>query len=304
VFRTKKVAAIFDFDKTLAPDYMQKVVFDYYHTNEDQFWQDCQQWSEENMRTLGSNHSELSYMNMFLRYVKDGRMAELSNAKLRQLGRRIEVYPGVDSLLSELFDMGVEIYIVSSGIRMLLHSFEDRIRETTKNPKFKIHGVYGGDFREDPHTGWIDSIASVVSPSDKLRAIYEISKGCDIYGYAFTASIPKENGRRVPLEMMMYVGDGYSDIPCFNLIHDSGGFTLGVFDADNFEQIERIRAGGRLSSVAVADYSAGSTAYEVIKGKARELLFKCSEEYELRQSVAELRQNKIAPVHPWSIVNP
>jgi 2-hydroxy-3-keto-5-methylthiopentenyl-1-phosphate phosphatase len=301
VFRTKKVAVIFDFDKTLSPDYMQRVVFERYDIDENKFWGDCQEWSEENLRNLGSNHPELSYMNMFLQYVEDGRMPGLNNKKMKELGDYIRLYPGVESLLNTLFYMGAEIYIVSSGIRALLGGLQERIRLCTKNPNFKIQKIYGGDFRE--RNGLIHAVASVMSPSDKLRAIYEISKGCDFYGFDFTVSLPKENGRRVPLERMCYIGDGQSDVPCFNLIKDSGGFTLGVFnpaEPKQFEQIEQIRQGGRLSTIAVTDYSPGSTAEAVLVSKAKEFLYKVSENYEFRQTLDELKGNRPVPIHPWT----
>jgi 2-hydroxy-3-keto-5-methylthiopentenyl-1-phosphate phosphatase len=302
MFRTKKVAAIFDFDKTLSPDYMQRVVFDHYKIDGDTFWNECQQWSNTNMELLGSNHSELSYMNMFLEYVKQGRMPGLSNHVLAELGRGIALYPGVAYLLNTLHTMGVEIYVVSSGIRMMLTHLEKRIQTETSNSKFRIQKIYGGDFREDPETGLISNVAAVISPTDKLKAIYEISKGCDTYGFDVSTSIAKRD-RRVPLQSMIYVGDGPSDIFAFNLIHDSGGCTVGVFNPDvpaQFEQIERIREDNRLDMVAIADYRNGSTATYWILGKARELLYKSSEEYESRQLILDLKAKKVGHIHPWS----
>ncbi len=302
MFRTKKVAVIFDFDKTLSPDYMQRVIFEEYNIDEDQFWADCQASSECNQRVLGSNHSELSYMNMFLQYVERGKLPELTNAKLAELGSHITLFPGVETMLSDLHTLGVEIYIVSSGIRSLLTTLESRIVEYTGNSAFKIEKVYGGDFKEDPKTGLIKWVASVVSPTDKLKAIMEISKGCDVYGFDVSTSIPI-GGRRVPLESMIYVGDGPSDTWAFNLIHDSGGATLGVFNPEikaQFDQIERIREDDRLDLVAIADYRPGTTAYYWLIAKATELLYKSSEEYEYRQLLRDLRAKKIGHIHPWN----
>lgn len=302
MFRTKKVAVIFDFDKTLSPDYMQRVVFEHYGIDDDSFWAECQKFSDDNMQILGNNHSELSYMNQFLRCVEDGCMADLTNQKLAELGEGIRLYPGVEQLLSDLNKQDVEIYIVSSGIKSMLDSLESRVQKATKNPSFKIQKIYGGDFREDPKTGLIKWVASVVSPTDKLKAIMEISKGCDVYGFDVSASVPK-GGRRVPLESMIYVGDGPSDTFAFNLIHDSGGYTLGVFNPDvmaQFEQIERIREDDRLDLVAVADYRSGSTAYFWLMAKASELTLKSSEEYEYRQLLRDLRAKKVGHIHPWN----
>lgn len=302
MFRTKKVAAVFDFDKTLSPDYMQKVIFDEYGIEDDTFWEDCQVFSDQNQATLGSNHCELSYMNMFLQYIEKGKLPGLTNAKLAELGQKIVLYPGVETLLYDLYRMGVEIYIVSSGIRSLLTHLESHVQEVSGDPDFRIQKIYGGDFREDPQTGVIKQIASVVSPTDKIKAIMEISKGCDVYGFDVSTSIPI-GGRRIPLESMIYVGDGPSDTWAFNLIHDSGGATLGVFNPEvpaQFEQIERIRQDDRLDLVAIADYSPGSTAYYWIISKAKELLYKSSEEYEYRQLLHDLRKKKIGHIHPWN----
>jgi 2-hydroxy-3-keto-5-methylthiopentenyl-1-phosphate phosphatase len=293
---------VFDFDKTLSPDYMQRVVFEHFGVDDDTFWAECQMLSEENMRVLGCNHSELSYMNMFLKYVEDGKMPGLSNQTLKTLGQKIRLFPGVPQLLYDLWKMGVEIYIVSSGIRSLLYSLEERIRIEVKDPDFKIQKIYGGDFREDPETGLIKWVASVVSPTDKLKAIMEISKGCDVYGFDVSTSIPK-GGRRVPLESMIYVGDGPSDTFAFNLIHDSGGYTMGVFNPEvlaQFEQIERIREDDRLDLVAVADYRPGTTAYFWLMAKAQELAYRSSEEYENRQLLRDLRAKKVGHIHPWN----
>ena len=302
MFRTKKVAVVFDFDKTLSPDYMQRVVFDHYGIDDDGFWAECQKFSDENMQALGNNHSELSYMNLFLQYVESERMPGLSNQKLAELGEGIRLYPGAEQLLSDLHKQDVEIYIVSSGIKTMLNSLESRIQRSTKNPAFKIQKIYGGDFREDPKTGLIKWVASVVSPTDKLKAIMEISKGCDVYNFDVSASVPI-GGRRVPLESMIYVGDGPSDTFAFNLIHDSGGYTLGVFNPEvlaQFEQIERIREDDRLDLVAVADYRPGSTAYFWLMAKAQELIFKSSEEHEYRQLLRDLRAKKVGHIHPWN----
>ncbi len=36
--------------------------------------------------------------------------------------------------------------------------------------------------------------------------------------------------RKVPFKNMIYIGDGLTDIPCFSLIKNNGGFAFGVFD--------------------------------------------------------------------------
>lgn len=292
MFKSTKVAVIFDFDKTLSPDYMQKVIFDSYGIDEAEFWNDCRSRSNMNEELFGHTHNELDYMNTFLQYVRDGRFHDLDNTILAKLGNAIRLYPGVPWLFNEIFKLGAEIYIVSSGIKTMLSGLEARIKEATRNDNFRINGIYAGDFRcGENGTKGLSSIASCISSVDKIKAIYEISKGCNLYGYDVTTSIPK-GGRRVPLENMIYVGDGPSDIFCMNLIKDSGGHTLGVFNPQfpsQFKLIENIRSGNRLDTIAIADYREGATASYWILNKTKELLELSSEEHCLRQVITDLR---------------
>ena len=39
-----------------------------------------------------------------------------------------------------------------------------------------------------------------------------------------------QDDRPVPLNHMIYVGDGLTDVPCFSLIQHFGGKAFGVFD--------------------------------------------------------------------------
>jgi len=290
MFRSTKVAAIFDFDKTLSPQYMQKVIFDAYQVDEDSFWVDCRKRSKENEMLFGGTHHEVDYMATMLSYVKNGKFLGLTNEKLKSLGETIPLYPGVAWMFNEIWKTGAEIYIISSGIKTMLGTLEGRIQREINNADFRISGIYGGDFREDENG--LCSIANCISAMDKTRFIYEISKGCNIYNFDVTTSVPI-GGRRVPLENIIYVGDGPSDVWVWNLIKDSGGYTMGVFNPEfpsQFELVENIRKGNRLDTVAVADYREGSTAASWILGKIKEMIKLSSEEYMIKQRVTTIKR--------------
>lgn len=290
MFRSTKVAAIFDFDKTLSPQYMQKVIFDTYGVDENTFWNNCRKRSKENETLFGGTHHEIDYMVTMLEYVHKGEFPNLTNQKLKELGSTIPLYPGVEWMMNEIWKTGAEIYIISSGIKTMLLSLEERIQKVTNNVSFCISGIYGGDFRED-ETG-LSSIANCISAMDKTRFIYEISKGCNIYNFDVTTSVPI-GGRRIPLENIVFAGDGPSDTWAMNLIKDSGGATIGVFNPEfpsQFELIENIRKGNRLDTVAVADYRENATASCWILGKIKEMIKLSSEEHMIKQRVITIKR--------------
>ena len=63
---------------------------------------------------------------------------------------------------------------------------------------------------------------------------------------------------RIPLNNMVYVGDGYTDIPCFSLLKKNNGVAIGVYDQENREKWGRawgFAEDGRVSNLVPADYS-------------------------------------------------
>ena len=63
---------------------------------------------------------------------------------------------------------------------------------------------------------------------------------------------------------MIFVGDGYTDIPCFSLIRDGGGIPLAVCDMEDRERWGRawgFMEENRVFHWATANYNKGSTLY-------------------------------------------
>ncbi len=74
----------------------------------------------------------------------------------------------------------------------------------------------------------------------------------------------EESQRRVPLRNMIYIADGPSDVPCFSILNQNGGKTLGVYTLeprDNHKQVKQLQEQGRIQGMAEADYRPGRAAY-------------------------------------------
>ena len=71
-----------------------------------------------------------------------------------------------------------------------------------------------------------------------------------------------KSDRRIPIDRMIYVADGPSDIPCFSVVKNNGGKTYAVFQPENdaeFAQNDALLHAGRIHSYGPADYTANST---------------------------------------------
>ncbi|MEG4808138.1 hypothetical protein QUA82_11365 [Microcoleus sp. F8-D3] len=66
---------------------------------------------------------------------------------------------------------------------------------------------------------------------------------------------------RIPLTQVIYVGDGTSDIPCFSLLNEQQGITIGVYKdstPQDWSQEIEISQSQRLINLASAEYSEDS----------------------------------------------
>ena len=66
---------------------------------------------------------------------------------------------------------------------------------------------------------------------------------------------------RVPLRQMIFVGDGYTDIPCFSLLKQNGGMPIAVYDKhreDKWGNAFQFVRDGRVANLHSANYAEDS----------------------------------------------
>ena len=280
------VAIIWDFDKTLIPGYMQDPVFQEFGIDGGAFWREVNALPAFFHQAGVNVHPDTCYLNHLLTYVHHGRMPGLSNARLRELGSRIPFHQGLPDCLDLLkaeaarvpdagrFDLKVEHYIVSTGLREMIEG--SAIRPY-------VEGIWASEFIEAPpapgydtssapevsggggsglfEVGGISQIAVAYDNTSKTRAIFEINKGSNRDGSIDVNATMRPEDRRVPFRHMIYVADGPSDVPAFSVIRQNGGTAYAVYDEASeasLEQVERLRRDGRIDHFGPADYRAGS----------------------------------------------
>jgi hypothetical protein len=285
------IACVWDFDKTLIPGYMQKPLFQHYGINETSFWSEVNQlpglYSSRGMRVS----PDTIYLNHLLSYVKNGPMRGLTNERLKELGREIEFYPGLPDFFVELakiadqtefarYDFKIEHYIISTGI--------SKIIEGTKISPY-VEDIFACEFIESPlppnfmsQTEFslpldleISQVGMTVDNTIKTRCIFEINKGCNKNSSIDVNTFIPHEDRRVPVDQMIYVADGPSDVPVFTVVKQMGGKTYAVYDPTNekeFEQSCDLVERSRVHNNGPADYRKSSPTSIWMRQKIKEIL--------------------------------
>lgn len=279
------VACVWDFDQTLIPGYMQAPIFDFFNIDSASFWKEVNQLPEIYKKRGISVSKDTVYLNHLLNYVKLGPLKGLSNAKLKELGRDLNFYPGLPHFFKELQELiktnleyvnhgiTLEHYIISTGLGAM-------IRGSAIAPY--VDGIYGCEFVENPldpgfsrqqdfdftHDTEISQIGVMVDNTIKTRFIFEINKGSNKNPEIDVNSKMRDEDRRIPIRNMIYIADGPSDIPVFSVIKNHGGKTFAVYNPENreeFAQNDSLLQSGRIHAYGPADYSSGSASSMWIK---------------------------------------
>ena len=220
------IAMIFDFDDTLTDDSTTKLL-EYYTIDINKFWKE----NTSKRVKEGWDHS-LAYLDLILDLVGDKkRLGNLSNKDLFNFGSKISFYKGIPELFNSLKESikefkisnpKIEFYIISGGIEQIILG--------SSISKY-FDGIWGCTFEEID--GKISKIKNSVSFTEKTKYLYYINKGLTERARKNQFSVNKFVSlpdRRIPFKNMIYIGDGYTDVPCFSLIKHFGGKAFGVFD--------------------------------------------------------------------------
>jgi hypothetical protein len=305
------IACVWDFDKTLIPGYMQTPLFEHYGIDENLFWNEVNSLPEVYAKRGLRVSADTIYLNHLLSYVKNGPLRGLTNEKLVELGAELEFCHGLPEFFGELskiplsdefrqYDFRLEHYIISTGLTHVVRG--SRIAPF-------VEDIFACEFIESPLPPYfsrqtelflplepeITQIGMVVDNTIKTRYIFEINKGSNKNpAIEVNSALPHED-RRVPIDQMIYVADGPSDVPVFAVLKQWGGRTYAVYDPDNekeFKQTCRLVETGRVHNNGPADYRPSSPTSQWLKHKVIEI----SREMVLKRENA-LRSRSTNPPH-------
>ena len=251
-----RMALVFDFDGTLAPDSFAELLGG--------IGVDPEAFAEERVRPRVEEGWEET-LARFYGLVEESRSRDdvsITEDHLREVGRRIDLYEGVTGLFGRvrdraagsLPDVEVEFYLLSAGISHIL-------RGTPIAGEFRE--VWGCEFHFDD-VGEASFVKRLVTRPEKARYLLALAKGLDPHSPEGDSDIYREvpsEELHLPIDQVVYVGDGASDMPAFSLMNSSRGLALGVHKAESPERWSghsQMREGRRIQNLAPADYGEGS----------------------------------------------
>lgn len=253
----KKIAILYDFDKTLSPRDMQEysLIPHLGYENPGEFWSEV---TELSVRNRMDSISAYLYM-LQKKYEDNG--TPLHREDFRDIGNDVVLFPGVKTWFKRINEYGrkagfyVEHYIISSGMSEVIEECPIA-REFRKIYACRYYYDENGDAK------WP---ARIVNYTTKTQYIFRINKQVldesndnDLNEFVELAERP------IPFERMIYIADGFTDIPCLKLVKLYGGKSIAVYDKKK-DVAEKLIRDGRVDFAAKADYSEGSDMEGLMK---------------------------------------
>ena len=249
-----RIALAFDFDETLAPSTYPRLL--------EHCGFDPDPFVEERVTPLVRDHqweTPLARTHALLEALReDGR--HLTRDDLVEVGRSFPLYDGVAELFERVRararaiveDVEVEFHLITAG-------YAEIPEHTSIAGEFDT--IYGGALHFDDE-GRVVTPKRVLTDSEKPRYLLMIAKGLELGGAnpvdAFRP-VPKERWH-VPVEQMMFLGDGSSDLPAFEFMYERGGMALALRreeGGDGWQHTGESFGDRRVENIAPSTYAEG-----------------------------------------------
>lgn len=253
------IALIYDFDGTLAPGNMQEYDFleEVGINDKREFWN---QNDEDAVRNNASGI--LCGMQLILEKSHAARKP-VKKGTFQKYGHGIEFYKGVEQWFPLINDFGkqenlsIEHYIISSGLKEMI--------EGTSIAKY-FKQIFACTFLYDEN-GMAYWPAVAVDFTTKVQFLWMINKG--VAKISDNSDINKyvpDNERPVPFNHMIYLGDGFTDVPCMKLVKQNGGKSIAIYNpSGSLATPEGLIHDNRVNFICPGDYRKGGLLHQMVQ---------------------------------------
>lgn len=253
----KKAAILYDFDKTLSPRDMEEfsLIPDLGYDNPRDFWDEVTELSVRN-----NMDSISAYLYMLQKKYEDSGHPLTADA-FYPLGKDVELFPGVETWFRRINEYGrkagffIEHYIISSGMSEVIEAVPIA-REFSRIYACRYF------YDENGHAKWP---ARIVNYTTKTQYVFRINKGAlDESDDSQVNRYVPQSERPIPFERMIYIADGFTDVPCMRLVKSYGGKSIAVYNGSG-SVAEQLISDGRVNFMARADYREGSSLESLVQ---------------------------------------
>lgn len=260
------VAFMYDFDETLAPNYMQD-----YNLIPDLGYEPGEFWGAVNEYGKERNiDSVCAYLYFCVEKAKEKGIV-LSYDKLYEYGTKLHFFKGVETWFDRInaygkeLGLNIEHYIISSGMI-------EMIKGTSIAKYFKEIFACKYIFNEKGEPIWV---GNAVNYTNKTQYLFKIRKHdtTNINDSKVVNSRIPEN-EKIPFSNMVYFGDGFTDIPCMTVVKEKGGHSVCVYRPEKEKSrttADKLYNEDRVQFIAPSDYSEGSELDQKIKATLKHL---------------------------------
>jgi len=265
-----RIALIFDCDGTIAEDSTTRVLR-YLRIDPDNFWAEVRQMEEQGWE------STLAYMKLLIdRSQEDGRR-RITKRVFQNVGQQLRLSKGIPSFFKEIKQYVARRY-ESEGISLGIHIISGGIEDVMKASRITSGGfvddIFGCRFEYRPDRT-ICFPKTTISYTEKTKYIFAVNKGVSSARlardpYAVNDYVP-EHQRKVPLENMIYIGDGPTDVACMSLLKKVGCEIFAVHTPPRYgipkTTSELARQGRFTRGPYVRDYRPSSDLRHALEGE-------------------------------------
>lgn len=256
-----KIAIMYDFDGTLIKGCAQEYdMFKALKASAD-FWTECDGFSQSQNSDmmLGTMYFTLDSCNK--RGIRPTRKFFSKQAK------NLKYFPGVETWFErinefcKLHDIIVEHYIISSNLKEVL--------EGSSIAKY-FKKIFSSEYMYNKE-GIAFWPSQVVNFTTKTQFIARIRKNCTENLFDFFSVNKKEHNEsnvEIPYSNMVYIGDGFTDVPSMKMVKGKGGMSFCVYDPsdkDSMQQAISLLKDKRVNAYAETDYTENSKLDKLVK---------------------------------------
>lgn len=244
----RKIALVFDYDKTLARSTFD-VLFEH-------IGMDREDWEERYVSPRhGDGWDDIIGRAQALLIAARDLGNPITHGFVREVGADFAPYDGVTEMPDRLRAAAADISEEAAlDFTILSSGYADLIKATPAAAAFDRVWGSAFHFNED---GEAEVIKRTITHPEKARYLMALSKGLDIEGANGPNHVQQEvaqEDKAVPMDQMIYVGDGASDLPAFALLEQAGGIAIAVRHGESLDASGEMEARQRPQDVENPSY--------------------------------------------------